>query len=52
MPDDLRAYGWAPGCYMIFCAHCEKRVEDAAKRAWRCESCAKLAKEGAEHGGR
>lgn len=45
--NDLRAYGWAPGCYMIYCDRCQKSVDNAAKRAWRCEPCAKIAKEAA-----
>lgn len=45
-PQDLRAFGWAPGDYLFRCRDCTP--PDAAptdwpigdKRAWRCEACA------------
>lgn len=43
---DLRPWGWAPGGYSgPPCADCRTALEWCAKRAWRCEPCARVAME-------
>lgn len=49
---DLRPWGWAPGGYLIRCLDCAPDVPpfgfnwpSGAKRAWRCEPCARKAME-------
>jgi hypothetical protein len=52
-PADLRPWGWAPGNYAIICddctpldvAHSARDLPTGDKRAWRCEACAKAARE-------
>lgn len=38
----LHGFGWADGGYLCICADCHKR-HAAAKRAFRCRSCAATA---------
>lgn len=53
MPDpktteDLRAWGYAPGGYMVRCRDCGSDDWAADKRARRCQPCARKAREEAE----
>jgi hypothetical protein len=52
--DDLRSWGYAPGAYPLRCIDCVTDstrfcdLPSAAKRAWRCEPCARKARDDAE----
>ena len=41
--EHLKAYGYAPGGYMMTCRGCNKQVIDVDKRASRCRTCAETA---------
>ena len=38
--EHLKAYGYAPGGYMMICRGCKNEVINVDKRALRCRACA------------